>query len=120
MEADFHGLYNAPENCQSLSTTKKSESLVLIPIMKVVFSVPPKMFTLSGNNTNYTTRNQTEYIFKEPLINYVIDLQQKMEDVILIDLNGNKIKIDGTVSRLTPVIVLVQALKYTPLFFKKL
>ena len=72
------------------------------------------MFTLSGNNTNYT-RNQTEYIFKEPLINYVIDLQQKMEDVILVDLNGNKIKIDGTISRLTPVIVLVQALKYTPL-----
>ena len=110
------GLYNAPENCHASLTTKTNESLVSIPIKQVLFKVPPKMFTLSGNNTNYTTRNQTEYIFKEPLINYVIDyMQQKMEDVILVDLNGNKIKIDGTVSRLTPVIVLVQAIKYTPL-----
>ena len=110
------GLYTVPENCHASLTNKPLDSLVSIPIMKVVFKIPPKMFTVSGNNTRHTTRYQTEFIFKEPLIDYVIDyMQQKMEDVTLVDLNGNEIKIDGTVSRLTPVVVLVQAIKYTPL-----
>ena len=110
------GLFAVPENCHASITNKPLDSLVSIPIMKVVFKTPPKMFTVSGNNTRFTKRYQTEFIFKEPLIDYVIDFtQQKMEDVTLVDLNGNMIKIDGSITRLTPVIVLVQAIKYTPL-----
>ena len=110
------GLFAVPENCHASLTNKPLDSLVSIPIMKVVFKTPPKMFTVSGNNTRFTKRYQTEFIFKEPLIDYVIDFtQQKMEDVTLVDLNGNMIKIDGSITRLTPVIVLVQAIKYTPL-----
>ena len=110
------GLFAVPENCHASLTNKPLDSLVSIPIMKVVFKTPPKMFTVSGNNTRFTKRYQTEFIFKEPLIDYVIDfIQQKMEDVTLVDLNGNMIKIDGSITRLTPVIVLVQAIKYTPL-----
>ncbi len=90
-------------------------SIVSIPIKKIIFQIPPNMFTFQGDNS-YIKNYETEYIFKDPLIFYTITyVQSQNRPVTLIDLNDNKISIDKDVNKLTPEVVLKQALGYTPL-----
>ena len=110
------GLLNPPPNCNGSVTDIVSKSIISIPIKKIVFQTPPKMFTIENNDIEYTKRYGTEYIFSQPIIYYTINYTQSKENnVILIDANDNKIVIDKNITRLTPQVVLIQALKFTPL-----
>ena len=77
------------------------------------------MFTVTetGKQTPFTKKYDTEYIFREPLLDYNINYDQgKKDEVTVVDVNDNKIEISRLITRLTPHFVLTQSpLKYTPL-----
>lgn len=112
------GLLFAPENCHASLLSKPMPSVVSIPIKKIIFTTPPRMFTVTetGKQTPFTKKYDIEYIFKEPLLDYNINYDQgKNDEVTVVDVNDNKIEISRLITRLTPHFVLTQALKYTPL-----
>ena len=113
------GFINAPLCSHASITDKPNESLVSIPIKKIKFSHPPKEFSAIRNNqkiNNLKCINRTDFIFNEPLIDYVFYFKQQInEPVVLEDLNGNQIVIDQDTDKLTPKIVLLEALGFTPL-----
>ena len=115
------GILTPPKISHASVTSKSEKANLSIPIKRIVFKLPPSMFTIIHYNKPFTKLNSNEFYFKEPLIDFKINYKQtKPSSVTLYDINDNKIVICENISVLTPEIVLIEALGYTPLSLRNL